>query len=82
MYNGDDRVAQVNWINEMAVNIAAYLGEGTPEELVEFALSDEGRDSWGIAVPAWFDDHDRRLLIENVAERFMTLLFESMAESL
>ena len=63
-----DRVAQVNWIGELAGNIAANLGDGTAEELVEYALSDEGRESWGIEIPDWFDDHDRGLLAERVAE--------------
>ena len=63
-----DRTAQVNWLREMADNIAGNLGEGTAEELVEYALSDEGRESWGIELPEWFDDHDRNLLIKWVGE--------------
>jgi predicted transcriptional regulator len=63
-----DRVQQVNWLRELAYNISQNLGEGTPEELVEYALSDEGRESWGIEIPSWFDDHDRGKLIEWVAE--------------
>lgn len=51
-----------------ASNIASNLGEGTAEELVEYALSDEGRESWGIELPEWFSDYDRRLLIEWVEE--------------
>lgn len=57
-----DRVQQVNWISELAGNIAENLGEGTAEELVEYALSDEGKESWGIEIPTWFDDHDQKLL--------------------
>jgi len=63
-----DRTAQVNWLRELAGNIAANLGEGTAEELVDYALSDEGRESWGIEIPQWFDAHDRSLLIEWVTE--------------
>jgi len=63
-----DRIEQVNWLRELAVNIAQNLGEGTAEELVEYALSDEGRESWGIEIPEWFDGHDRELLTEIVAE--------------
>jgi len=63
-----DRVQQVNWIEFLAANIAANLGEGTAEELVEYALSDEGRESWGIEIPEWFDDHDRNLLVMCVAQ--------------
>ena len=68
MYQGNDRVQQVNAIGELAANIADNLGEGTAEELVEFALSDEGRTSWGIELPEWFDDTDRALLIREVAD--------------
>jgi len=60
----EDRVEQVNWLRELAGNIAANLGDGTAEELVEYALSDEGRESWGIEIPEWFDDHDRGLLVQ------------------
>jgi len=63
----DDRTDQVNWLQELAVNISENLGEGTAEELVEFAMSTEG-EVWGIEWPEWFDDHDRRLLTEMVAD--------------
>jgi hypothetical protein len=66
-----DRTEQVNWIEFLAANIAANLGEGTAEELVEFALSDEGRESWGIKIPEWFDDHDRDLLTQHVAKNLI-----------
>jgi hypothetical protein len=62
-----NRTDQVNWLRELAGNIACNLGEGTAEELVEFALG-EGRDSWGIELPEWFDGHDQRLLIKLVAK--------------
>ena len=100
-----DRVAQVNWIDELAVNIAANLWDGQPEtvqaihdeiatmgtssaymgrgldidtgeydvsdcsahDLVDYALSAEGRESWGIEIPDWLDDHDRGLLVDRVA---------------
>jgi predicted nucleic acid-binding Zn-ribbon protein len=64
----NDRVRQVDWLREFAGNIASNLGEGTAEELVEYALSDDGRESWGIELPEWFSDHDKRLLIEWVEE--------------
>ena len=66
-----NRVAQINWIEELAQNIAQNLGEGTAEELVEYALSDEGRDSWNIEIPEWFDDTDRAGLVLTV-ERALT----------
>ena len=59
----EDRVEQVNWLRELAGNIAANLGEGTAEELVEYALSREGRESWGITIPDWFDAHDHDVLV-------------------
>ena len=62
-----DRIEQVNWLRELAVNIAQNLGEGTAEELVEYALG-EGREPWGIEIPEWFDARDRELLTEIVAE--------------
>jgi hypothetical protein len=66
--DAQDIVQQASWLREFAINIASNLGEGTAEELVEYALSDEGRESWGIELPEWFSDHDRRLLIEWVEE--------------
>jgi len=33
----DDRAEQVSWLRELAVNISENLGEGTAEELVEYA---------------------------------------------
>ena len=64
----EDRTEQVNWLRELAGNIAANLGPGTAEELVQYALSREGRESWGIEIPQWFDAHDRSLLIQWVGE--------------
>ena len=61
------RVAELNWMQELAENIRQNLGEGSPEELVEYALSDEGRESWGIEIPEWFDGHDREVLTDMVA---------------
>lgn len=66
MYEGDDRVAQLNWLYTLAQNIAENLGEGTPEELVEFALSPEGRESWQIKTPTWFNVYDRATLVSYV----------------
>ena len=61
-----DRTAEVNAIRELAFNIASNLGEGSADELVEYALSDEGRESWGIDIE--LDDHDRRLLVRFVED--------------
>ena len=101
----DSRVAELNWIEELAGNIAAnlwdgqmatvraihdeiatmgtssaYMGRGLDidtgeydvsdclaHDLVDYALSDKGRESWGIEIPDWFDGHDRGLLVDRVA---------------
>lgn len=66
-----DRVQQVKFLRELAANISNNLGMGTPERLVEFALSDEGRTAWGIEIPEWFDDFDRGRLVEYVRENLL-----------
>lgn len=43
------------------------VSECLAHDLVDYALSDEGRDAWDIEIPEWFDDHDRRLLVEHTA---------------
>jgi len=60
-----DPLAKINRIRELAFNIASNLGEGTAEELVGFALSPEGRESWGIDIE--LDAEDRNLLVRFVA---------------
>ena len=65
----------MSWLEELAANIEQALGggywtEGTAEEKVEYALSKEGREAWGITLPRWFDKHDRGLLTEMVAGTF------------
>lgn len=63
-----NRVQQVSWLRELAGNITDNLGEGAAEELVAYALGDEGREDWAIEIPEWFDDHDRGLLVQFVGE--------------
>ncbi len=63
-----DRTAQVNELRQLAENVAT-LGHGTAEELVEYALSNAGRESWGIDIE--LDAHDRNLLTRFVAEALM-----------
>ena len=63
----NDRTEQVNWLRELAANIAENLGEGAAEELVAYAESPEA-DVWDIEWPEWYDNHDRRLLVEMVSE--------------
>lgn len=64
--DSDDRVVQIGWLNELAGNIAENLGQGTAEELVEYALSEDGRESWEIELPEWFDEIDRQYLVRRV----------------
>ena len=62
MYNGDDRVQQVNWIHETAGNIRFGIDYGVlPEDQVQYYLNN-------YEIPAWFDDHDKGLLIEFVSD--------------
>ena len=49
------RTDEVDAIRELASNIS-NLGEGTASELVEYALSDEGREAWGIDIQLQLDD--------------------------
>lgn len=65
----EDRVQQVNWIRELAGNMVGISPEGqTAEQIVEYALSDEGSQTWLIDWPAWFDAHDKGLLTRFVRE--------------
>ena len=58
-----NRVQQVNWLRELASDITCcvWQGEYTGAEIVAYSL-DEAEDA--IALPDWFDDHDRRLLVQ------------------
>lgn len=62
MYQGNDRVRQVNAVKEIAGDIrSGAAGEGAPEELVEHYLNHTD-------LPNWFDDHDRDLLLQFVKD--------------
>lgn len=62
MYNGDDRVRQVDWLREVAGDIRfGGVGDGTPEEQVRYYC--ENYD-----LPDWFDAHDWNLLVEMVRD--------------
>lgn len=70
MYQGEDRVKQVNWLTELAGDIAAYSGAKTPEQAEEIVgMYLNPHDAWCLDVPGWFGDHDQRLLIHLVADR-------------
>ena len=66
-----DRLQQTSWLRELAGNIAQNLADGdvTAEEVVDYALSEEGEMDWGISIPQWFDQNDRRLLTRMVERR-------------
>ena len=55
-----DRMDQINWIEEQA-DIISWYGEGTVKELVAY---------WEqhTETPDWFDKHDRILLVELVTK--------------
>ena len=58
MYQGEDRNRQVAWLRNVAADIAfGAVGEGTPEEQVAYWCETN-------ELPAWFDDHDRDLLVQ------------------
>lgn len=67
----EDRVAQVNWLDEFAGNLISGPGNydnPVAEDIVAYALDDpEARASWGIELPPWFDGQDREYLIARVA---------------
>ena len=52
------REHQLNWLEEVAGDLAHEDSEGTAEEKVTYWLKETS------GVPEWFDDHDRSLLIE------------------
>ena len=62
----DDRLTQINWITELAADITFSNITGTPEELVDWTLQQMELNHEQL--PEWFDDHDRQLLIDCVAE--------------
>jgi len=70
MYNGNDRVKQVNEIDKVAqdltsqpVTLADYNGdtEAFTKDVVDYWLSE-------VELPAWWNDHDTGLLKERVRE--------------
>ena len=62
-----NRTQEVDQIRQLAANIAAMSAPGdTAAELAEFALSKEGRESWGIEIE--LDAHDTELLTRIVGK--------------
>ena len=75
MYNGTDRVKQVNVLNELAEDIFQGLpvpeygpDDITPEEVqAVLTLSSDAHDH---EMPDWFDGHDLRYLCEQIKGKF------------
>ena len=65
MYDGDDRVQQVNALRELATNIA--FGSDDPstsaQERVDYYCTEFADE-----LPGWFDDHDKALLVQMVED--------------
>jgi len=60
-----DRVAQINWLEEIAGDLSCCNWAGTPRELV--ATWEEGGNEQS-ALPEWYDQHDRELLVRTLGE--------------
>ena len=58
----NDRAEQINWLRQVAAGICFGSGDGTPEEEVSFFITELNDHE---ELPAWFDNHDRCLLLEN-----------------
>jgi len=60
-----DRQEQVNWLEEIAGELTSCNWAGTPRELVAFW--EEGGNEQD-ALPEWYDQHDRELLIRTLGK--------------
>jgi len=65
MYEGDDRNKQVNFLRNLAANIAFGSDDITvsAKDRVDYYC-----DVYAEDLPSWLDDHDRQLLIEFVGD--------------
>lgn len=63
MYNGKDRVRQVDVLKELAADLVTNSGIESPADagIVVAEMVDESE------MPEWFSDHDRNLLLEMIA---------------
>ncbi|MFO7742764.1 MAG: hypothetical protein R6X31_10685 [Anaerolineae bacterium] len=66
MYNGNDRVQQVNTLRELASDIATWSGADDP------SMAQKAVNLWLYCdddpMPEWFGYHDRNLLVQWVRE--------------
>ena len=63
MYDGDDRVEQVNWLRNVAANIA--FSSDDPETSAEDRVAYFCQET---ELPEWFDAHDQNLLVTMVGD--------------
>ena len=61
----DDRVAQVSWLRDLCANIV--FGPDDPSTSAQDRV-DYFCNTFPEELPKWFDDHDRKLLVEWVSE--------------
>jgi len=60
--NTDDRVAQVEWLTELAAIIADNRGTIPPRRAVDCALAGGDREGV-IPIPEWFTDDDYEMMV-------------------
>jgi len=58
-----DRQEQIQWLEEIAGDLTSCNWVGTPRELVAFWEEDGNEQS---ALPEWYDEHDRQLLVRTL----------------
>jgi len=64
-----DRPRQIGWIRELAASLAEMnADEASAEQIVHYAMGEEGRADLDITLPLWFDSHDMMLLTEYTQE--------------
>ena len=65
VYEGDDRVRQVDWLRLRAAEIRFFSDDvnAPAADRVSYYCDEYPED-----LPKWFDDHDRKLLIQFVEE--------------
>lgn len=64
-YNGNDRVQQVNVLRDWVANMVFGMDDpnAASEDQIAYFV-DTYEETVGEPLPSWFDDHDRRLMVE------------------
>lgn len=60
-----DRIAQLNYLIQVASDISSNNWDGTPDEIVDFWIAQVEADP-DATMPDWLDAHDRFILIRMV----------------